>query len=135
MAQNVDNKSLSITNSLQDAIDIYREFSAKTITDRYGADILRNLRCLEKIRISKGKKIAQLSFPKKCTHNHIISTFARVSHILRSNRNNHIFNKMSVMLVRDQIRVLCFALYKLDCELLELHFCLSNTLDKDISDC
>ena len=133
MARNVDNKSLSITDSPQDAISIYREFSARTITDSYGADILRNLRHLDKSRISKGKKIAQLSFLKKCTHNHIISTFARVSHILRSNRNNHIFNKMSVMLIRDQNRVLHFALYKLDCELLELQFCLSNALDKDIS--
>ena len=132
MAWNVENKSLFIANSPQDAIDIYREFSAKTITDRYGVDIPRNLRCLEKIRISKGNKIAQLSFLKKCRDNHIIPTFGRVSHILRSNRNNHIFNKMSVMLVR--IIVLCFSFYKLDCELLELHFCLSNALDKDISD-
>ena len=41
---------------------------------------------------------------------------------------------MSVMLVSDQIRVLSFALYKIDCELLELHLCLSNALDKDIWD-
>ena len=41
---------------------------------------------------------------------------------------------MSVMLVSDQIRVLSFALYKIDCELLELHLCLSNALDKNIWD-
>ena len=41
---------------------------------------------------------------------------------------------MSVMLVHDKIRVLRVALHKLDCELLELQFCLSNALDKDISD-
>ena len=134
MARNVDNKSLSITDFPQDAISIYHEFSPRTITHSYGVDILRNLRRLEKSTISKRNKIAQLSFLKKCRDNHIIPTFGRVLHILRSNRNNHIFNKMSVMLVRDQIRVLRFSFYKLDCELLELHFCLSNALDKDISD-
>ena len=39
-----------------------------------------------------------------------------------------------MMLVSDHMRVLSFALYKIDCELLELHLCLSNALDKDISD-
>ena len=38
------------------------------------------------------------------------------------------------MLVSDHIKVLCFALYKIDRELLELHLCLSNALDKDIWD-
>ena len=132
MARNVENTSLSITDFPQDAIDIYREFSARTITHWYGADIVRNLRRLEKSTISKGNKIAQLSFLKKCRDSHIILTFGSVSHILRSNRNNHIFNKMSVMLVSDHIKVLCFALYKIDRELLELHLCLSNALDKDI---
>ena len=134
MAPKFGSEPLLTANSPQHAINNYCGFSSKSIADQYGADILRNLRRLEKSTISKGNKIAQLSFLKKCRDSHIILTFGRVSHILRSNRNNHIFNKMSVMLVRDEIRVLHFSLYKLDCELLELHFFLSNALDKDISD-
>ena len=130
MARNVDDIHLLTADSPQDAISDNCEFSAKTIIDRYGADTLRNLRRLEKIRISKGKKIAHLSFLKKCRDSHTIPTFARISHHLRSNRNNHIFDKMSLMLIQDQIRGVRFTIHKLDCELFELHLLLSNTLDK-----
>ena len=129
MARNINNEQ-PIMNSPLDAINIHCGFLAKTIINRYGADILRNLRRLEKIWISKGKKIAHLSFLKKCRHSHTIPTFAGISHHLRSNRNNHIFDKMSLMLIRDQIRGLHFTIHKLDCELFELHLLLSNTLDK-----
>ena len=84
MARNVDTEPLPTADSPQDAINSYCGFSAKTITDRHRADILKDLRRLEKIRISKSKKIAHLSFLK------IAETVKLFRHLLEN------FNKTKI---------------------------------------
>ena len=50
------------TDSPLDSMNIDSGISANLICNRYGAETLRNLRRLEKLRIDKYKKIAHLSF-------------------------------------------------------------------------
>ena len=61
--------TFATADSPLDAMNIDSGISANLICNRYGAETLRNLRRLEKLRIDKYKKIAHLSFLKQCRDN------------------------------------------------------------------
>ena len=73
--------------------------------------------------------ITHISFIKQCMKICIIPTFAKVSHSLKNNRNNQLFRKMDLMLVRDQIRSLHLSLERLYRKILKLHIQLENLID------
>jgi len=102
------------------------------ITSLYGGETWKEICLLEILRIKIERRTADLQFLKQCRNNKIIPHFAKVNHRLFNHYNNKAFSKLSLALIRGEIRRTRAALDKLNRLALSTHLKLSMVINFEL---
>ena len=101
---------------------------ATEITSLYGREIWNHVRLLEKLRVKIMKRAEDLNFLKTCRDKKLIPSFDVINHRMRNSCNQKSFVKLSLTLVRTEIKRTCTSLDRLYRDALSLHLKLSATI-------
>ena len=115
-----------------DIINMHRRSLATEIKSLYGRDIWQQIQLLEKLRVKIQRRVADLTFLKNCRDLNLIPTFAVINHRMRSKWNMKAFDKLSMHLVKLEIKKTRFNLDHLARDSLKLHLKLAATIRQDL---
>lgn len=102
------------------------------ITSLYGGETWKEICILEMLRIKIERRAADLQFLKQCRNKRIIPHFAKVNHRLFNQYNNKSFLKLSLALIRSEIKRTQAALDNLNRLALSWHLKLTMKISPDL---
>ena len=105
-----------------------RESLRTQILTLYGQDIADKIRQFERMRLQVMRRKSDLTFLKRCRDADITPIFTIINHRLRNKKNDCIFHKASISLLRNEIQKARFKLDILSRKLFVLHTTMANLI-------
>jgi hypothetical protein len=129
LVRNVENKKTYAINpkELSDQNNGRKSLRTEILT-LYGQDTADKIRQFERMRLQVMRRKSDLTFLKRCRDADVTPIFTIINHRLRNKKNDCIFHKANISLLRNEIQKARFKLDNLSRKLLVLHTTLANII-------
>jgi len=126
------NELETVGNPDHDSTKNFHRSLKSNITSLYGGETWKEICLLEILRIKIERRAADLQFLKQCRNKKIIPPFAKINHRLFNHYNNKLFLKLSLALIRSEIKRTRAALDRLNHLALSSHLKLTMEISFDL---